>query len=65
MLRYRVVQVAKNLAVHEHANLPVHGEVNLARKEAAAIVIKIALLEKEKISIASVHEIVGRRQYSM
>jgi hypothetical protein len=34
--------------VHGYSNLSVHGEANLARTEAAAIVAKIAILEKEK-----------------
>jgi hypothetical protein len=59
------MQVAKNLAVHEDANLSIHGEPSLAGTAAAAIVTKLAFSEKEKISIASVHEIAGRRQYSM
>ena len=58
------MQLAQNLAVHGYSNLSVHGEANLARTEAAAIVAMLAILEKEKISIASVHEIAGRRQYS-
>jgi hypothetical protein len=50
--------------VHEYLDLSVHGEATLAGTEAAAIVAKLAILEKEKISIAGVHEIAGRRQYS-
>jgi hypothetical protein len=49
--------------VHGYSNISVHGEANLARTEAAAIVARIAILEKEKISIAGVHEIARRRQY--
>jgi hypothetical protein len=45
------MQVAKNLAVHGYANLSVHGEASLARTEAAAIVPKLAFLEKEKFRL--------------
>ena len=58
------MQLAKNLAVHAYSNLSVHGEANLAGTEAAVIVARLAILEKEKISIAGVHEIARRRQYS-
>jgi hypothetical protein len=56
------LKVSRGLSVHDEANIPPHGQVNLSWQKSTVFLLPISLFKKGKIIAAEMHEITGSRE---